>query len=99
MTATAGNPAGDVARTKVILKYSKAPSHLPLMTRVVLNKLKSIICNTYIKHYIKITGTIRKEINEWEFPVAATRLFENGPKEEKEALIKFINKELKNKLI
>jgi aminoglycoside phosphotransferase (APT) family kinase protein len=99
MTATAGNPAGDVARTKVILKYSKAPSYLPLMTRVVLNKLKSILCNTYIKHYIKITGTTRKEINEWELPVAAARLFENGPKEEKEALIKFINKELKNKLI
>jgi hypothetical protein len=38
------------------------------------------------------------EINEWELPVAAARLFENDPKEEKGALLKFINKELKNKL-
>ncbi len=99
MTATVGNPAGDVARTKVILKYSKAPSHLPLLTRIVFNRFKSILCNSYIKHYIKITGINHNEIDEWELPIAAARLFENGPKEEKEALIKFINKELKTRHI
>jgi aminoglycoside phosphotransferase (APT) family kinase protein len=96
MTATAGIPAGDVARTKIILKYSKVPSHLPFITRISSTIFKSLLCHAYLNHYIKLTGITRQEISAWELPIAAARLFENGPKEEKDALIKFINKELKN---
>lgn len=95
MTATAGNSIGDVARTKVILKYSKAPLHLPILTRIIINSLKSILGYLYIKHYCKITGITRNEISEWELPIAAARLFENGPKTEKDSLLKFINQTMK----
>lgn len=37
----------------------------------------------------------RHEIYEWELPVAAARLFGDGPIGGEAALIKFINKELK----
>ena len=96
MTATAGNPVGDVARTVVILKYSPVPPHLPWLARVMTNLLKSIICNTYLKTYLKLTGMDRRQVGEWELPIAAARLFENGPVQEKQALMAFILSEIKN---
>lgn len=97
MTATTGNPAGDVARTIVVLKFSGVPSHHPFVTRVILNSMKSIFCNAYRKHYIRVTGMDIREIRAWELPVAAGRLVENGPPEEIKALKKFIFKELKSR--
>jgi aminoglycoside phosphotransferase (APT) family kinase protein len=96
MTATIGNPAGDVARTIVILKYSPVPSHMPLLIRIVLNILKSVLCNAYLRYYIRLTGTGRAEIDRWRLPIAAARLFENGPQAEKKALYRFIQRQLKD---
>lgn len=96
MTATGGNPAGDVARTVVILKFSKAPSHLPFLVRCVLNQVKSLFYSVYLRHYLKLSDIDRREISLWELPVAAARLFENGPYQEKQALLKFIRHELKH---
>jgi aminoglycoside phosphotransferase (APT) family kinase protein len=96
MTATAGNPAGDVARTMVILKYSEPPHHLPLLTRIVLNRFKSLLCHAYLRHYLKLSGMDYREIAAWELPVAAARLIENGPREEKAALLNFIRRQLGN---
>jgi thiamine kinase-like enzyme len=97
MNATIGNPIGDVARTAVILKYSSPPQHLSLFAKILINIFKSIFCNVYIKCYIKLAGVNFKEIYYWELPIAAARLYENGPPEEKKELIRFINNELKNR--
>lgn len=46
----------------------------------------------YIKHYLKLTGVKIEQIKQWELPVAAARLTEWLPKDEKTALLNFIDK-------
>ena len=72
-----------MARTNVILKYSSPPQHLSLFAKILINIFKSIFRNIYIKYYIKLTGVDFKEIYHWELPIAAARLYENNPPEEK----------------
>lgn len=50
----------------------------------------------YITHYIKLTGVNIEQIKQWELPVAAARLTEWLPKDEKTALLKFINTKMEN---
>lgn len=94
MSATLGNPAGDVARIIIVLKYSALPSDLPFLLRIIAKMLLSSFCALYIKRYIKITGINRDEIKQWEMPIAAGSLFDNAPLEETKRLLKFIHKEL-----
>lgn len=94
MGATKGNPAGDVAKTILILKHSKVPSSVPFYKRIISNMIKSLFCNVYTRQYIRLTGIKRKEIDQWILPEAAARLSEHGPQDEKRALKKLIKKEL-----
>lgn len=94
MTATAGEAAGDVARTVILLKLGKIPSHFPLITRIMANTFKSLLCAAYTHYYLRITGMDRLEIRRWELPVAAARLFEGVPQEEKDGLLRFVIKRL-----
>ncbi len=94
MTAASGCPEADVARTLVILRYSKVPRKIPLIFRILASISKNLLCGAYLKHYLKISRLSLAEINKWLLPTAAARLFENGPNEEKTALKKLVMKEL-----
>ncbi len=96
MTASSGNPVGDVARTRIILKHSEVPSHLPIGSRIISNLLKHILCKIYTRHYIKLTGITKSDIYQWELPIAAGRLYEGVTAKEKVSLLKYINKSLRN---
>jgi uncharacterized protein (TIGR02172 family) len=94
MTATQGDPLADVARTSVILKYSNAPG-LSYINSIIIKVFTHRFYSCYIKHYIKITGAKLKEIEEWELPIAAARLIEWSPEDEKKQLLQFINKKIR----
>lgn len=93
MTAARGNPLFDVARTSVLLKFGGVPEKSYLEHKII-NYGRNKFYSEYIKQYIKITGIQLEKIEQWELPVAAARLVEWLPKEEKQVLLNFINKKL-----
>jgi len=90
MTATQGNPLTDIARTSIMFKFGVVPNKTYLEKQII-NLIRSKFYLEYIKHYIKLTGVKIEQIEQWELPVAAARLSEWLPKDEKAALLKFIN--------
>ncbi|MDP4145458.1 MAG: aminoglycoside phosphotransferase family protein [Bacillota bacterium] len=89
MTATEGNQLADIARTSVMFKFGVIPNKM-FIERQIINFIRNKFYLEYIKHYIKITGASIQQIEQWELPVAAARLTEWIPQNEKTALLKFI---------
>ncbi|MBC8062379.1 MAG: phosphotransferase [Clostridiaceae bacterium] len=95
MTSTQWNPLTDVARTSVIFKFGVVPDKTYLEKQII-NIIRNKFYLEYIRHYLKLTGVKIEQIEQWELPVAAARLVEWLPKEEKIALLNFINSKMKN---
>ena len=94
MTACAGDPPADVARTLLILGYSEIPG-LPVFISRLTGKLKRDISGRYLREYIKLTGADPADIKKWELPVAAARLHEWIPEEESDKLLALVRRECK----
>jgi len=62
----------------------------------IINFIRNKFYLEYIKHYIRVTGVKREQIERWELPVAAARLTEWLPKNEKTTLLKFVNMKMEN---
>ncbi|WMT42776.1 hypothetical protein RE628_11075 [Paenibacillus sp. D2_2] len=56
--------------------------------------LRRKIKNEYLKHYLMVTGRSFAEVDQWILPVAAARLVEWVPEEEKKELMLEIKKRL-----
>jgi uncharacterized protein (TIGR02172 family) len=80
MDGTCGHPLADVARTVLIYRLAS------ISDRVVKSQRDSII-QEYLNAYIQLSNCSLQQINTWELPVAAARLTENIPTEEKERLL------------
>ena len=72
--AARGNPAGDVARTAVLLRYGRLKIGR-LGRYVPLDAIRAAITGFYIQRYCLRTGANRSEIRAWQLPVLAARLF------------------------
>lgn len=95
MTATQGNPLADIARTSVMFKFGVVPVKM-YIEKQIINFIRNKFYLEYIKHYINLTGVKIEQIEQWELPVAAARLTEWLPQNEKTALLKFINMKMEN---
>lgn len=94
MTATKGNPLGDVARTIVLLEYVVFPQ-MSRLSNYMVHVFGKKLLKHYIKTYIQRSGVKIEDIHQWKLPVAAARLSEDLPREENDTLIRFIKKEIK----
>ncbi len=90
MTATCGNPAADVARTGIMLRDSVIPEKMPVVLSAVISIVRNILYKGYIKEYLKVSEITRIDIESWKVPIAAARLMEWVPPEEKEYLLKVV---------
>ena len=95
MTATQGNPLADIARTSIIFKFGVVPDKT-YIEKQIINFIRNKFYLEYIKYYMKLTGVKIEQIEQWELPVASARLTEWLPKDEKAALLNFINIKMKN---
>jgi uncharacterized protein (TIGR02172 family) len=95
MTATQGNPLTDIARTSIMFKFGVVPDKTHLEKQII-NFIRNRFYLEYIKHYIKLTGVKIEQVEQWELPVAAARLTEWLSKDEKDALLNFINIKMEN---
>ncbi|MFC3802304.1 phosphotransferase family protein [Cohnella sp. GCM10012308] len=94
MTGMSGHPAGDAARTALLLQYGSVPDEAPDEVVAWLADMRAELLDGYLLAYAKQTGTTREQIERWLPPVAAARLCEWIPEAEKEALAAFIRRSI-----
>ena len=91
LTGRRGNPLADVARTVLIIQTGGLPPGIPYVMRLLINASRSGLVTIYLARYRQIRSASQAEINAWQLPLLAARLFEveNYPKE-KQYLLKSI---------
>lgn len=94
MTACKGDKLSDIARTCVILNFSKIP-RVPAIVNLTLGALQKQILKIYLNEYLRITNAQIADIKKWEMPIAAARLHEWIPEQEQRTLLTFIRRNLK----
>lgn len=94
MTATKGNLLTDIARTSIMFKFGIVPNKT-YIERKIIDFIRNRFYLEYLEHYMRISGVNIKQIQQWELPVAAARLIEWLPENEKKALLNFINRKVK----
>lgn len=95
MTGMSGNPAGDAARTIIMLQMGTMPDGTPRMIKALIARVREQLTKKYIFHYITAGNIQYEEIESWMLPVAAARLTEGIPEKEKDKLLSFIRGNLK----
>lgn len=93
MTACKGDRLSDVARTGVILNFSKIP-RVPVVVNFILSIFQKQVFKIYLKEYLRITNAPLESIKKWELPVAAARLREWVPEQEKQQLLNYVRRNL-----
>lgn len=84
MTATEGNPLGDVARTSLILQMGGPP---PGQRGGWLLRQASLLADRiYLRRYFALRPGSREQLARWLIPVAAGRLVEKIPGEREKLL-------------
>lgn len=79
-----GDPAGDVARTELLLRFGGYGS---LMRRFPwLRRLRSMAADIYLRSYRDLTGTSDRAIEAWRLPMAIAALH-RGSRVDRTALI------------
>lgn len=71
--ASAGNPAADVARTELMIRYGRI-GRLPPGGRRIAQALRDLAAAWYVRCYRAVSGMPRSEIANWHLPVMAARL-------------------------
>lgn len=82
--AVCGNPAGDVARTLLLLQYARAPGDN------TFERARSALASAYLDEYRKVRELPSDALQAWILPVAAARLAEPIASQERAALIRLI---------
>ncbi|MEI7028179.1 aminoglycoside phosphotransferase family protein [Paenibacillus sp. y28] len=95
MTATVGNPAGDVARTLLLFRFGTLPDGAPKSVTDALERMRNTMNEVYLEQYLAYSGLPFSAINEGMLPVAAARLSEWISDEEKALLLPLISDRLK----
>lgn len=93
-TSYRGDPSGDVAQTCLIINSQAVSSGMPDIMTAMVKYPKWVTYETYLNEYMRIAKVDFESIDAWMLPVAAARLKEKIPGEEK-WLMKIIDKRLK----
>jgi aminoglycoside phosphotransferase (APT) family kinase protein len=73
---TRGDPAGDFARTLVILRAGQLPEGTPALLRAAALVLRRFMVRAFRSRYLAISGTDVSRLGEWVAVQAAARLVE-----------------------
>ncbi|OKP87317.1 phosphotransferase family protein [Paenibacillus sp. P32E] len=95
MTGISGDPAGDAARSVIMLSMGALPPGASLATRLITGFIRKRLTKGYIREYLRLSGLTYAEVNAWVLPVAAARLTEGIPLAEKEQLVREIRRRLR----
>lgn len=93
LTACSGEPAADIARTCLLLKYGEVRNG-DRLSRLILSITKVCIRRSYMRNIRRLSGITRDEIRRWILPAAAARLSEWLTEHERKRLLKLIRRNL-----
>lgn len=96
INAHSGNPLGDVARTCLIIRTPYMPKGMPNLLIKISKIIKRLLCSAFLREYAKISKIHVKDVDDWVLPVAAARLRDKVPGEEK-WLLNIIDSYIKKK--
>jgi uncharacterized protein (TIGR02172 family) len=94
-SAYTGNPLGDVARTCMIISSPAMPPGTSNIMAILTQYTKWLIYWTYLNEYMRLAKVKFEDIDAWTLPVAAAKLKDKVPGEEK-WLMDIINKRLEH---
>lgn len=94
MTGSSGHPAGDVARTVILLLYAELPEQTPAPVLRVMKEKRQALTAVYLQHYLELSGLEESDLQRWYLPVMAARLAEWVPDEERLQLLGLIREQL-----
>jgi hypothetical protein len=94
MTACAGDPASDIARTWLLLKYGEL-RNIGFLAWIRLEIVKLCLRRLYLKESIRLLGVTREDVRKWIVPVAAARLSEWLTDNERQKLLTLVRTGLK----
>lgn len=93
MTARQGDPAADVARTRMLFTFADVPDAHGLM-RWVINLARGALSRQYLDRYLELQPHVsQREVETWMIPIAAARLAEGIP-EEQPRILKYLEHSL-----
>jgi len=69
-SASHGDPVGDVACTSRLLRTASLPPRSPWYAHLMLRYLRSLIHRSYLKWYFHRGAGTRRQVDEWEAPIA-----------------------------
>lgn len=91
LTAKKGHPLGDVARTYLLIMYGTLPESAPeILKSLFQDDRRREMAELYLHHYLDSSPHERMDVAKWLVPVAAARLAEGIPLEEKQQLLQGI---------
>lgn len=90
MTVCKGDKNADAARTVLMFSYGEVPNVNDVIQKL-LHLFQNHIKKVYLKEYLKNTNTKKEDIDKWILPIAAARLSESIPENEKRTLKELIN--------
>ncbi|OXM14262.1 phosphotransferase family protein [Paenibacillus herberti] len=90
MTAVSGHPAADAARTVLLLRTAYLPDDLSMIASLLISSVRSMLLRHYMRAYLRLSGLEERELEQWMVPLAAARLNEFLPSEEKLILRKLV---------
>ena len=98
MTGRRGNPLADVERTVLLIQTGGLPPGVSPAMRLLINASRSGLVSVYLARYRQIRSANRGEIDAWQLPLMAARLFEvEDYPQEKQLLLKRIRTPWKNR--
>jgi len=94
MAGSIGDPAGDAARTVLLLRFGTVPEEMPQLESRRLEQLRTCLERVYLERYAERSGYRLEDVEQWLVPVAAARLAEGIPDDEKRRLAGWIRARL-----
>ena len=89
--ATAGNPSADLARTCVLLQYGRLSGTTDAPALHTTEALRGQFLDAYLEHYRRLSPDAAAGLSEWFLPVAAARIAEPIPAQERTTLLRVID--------
>jgi Ser/Thr protein kinase RdoA (MazF antagonist) len=89
--ATRGDPAGDLARTRLLLQLGAVPEHMPVLIRLLHAFGRGAFFQLYRRAYERVCPIDGERVDKWEIVRAADRIYEAiGP--ERPALLELLGR-------
>jgi aminoglycoside phosphotransferase (APT) family kinase protein len=94
VTATCGDPAGDVARTLFLLRLARTPADVPRATRGLIALARRRFAGAYLRRYQRLRHLDDRDVAAWRLPILAARLGE-GIDEERDFVRALVRSEIR----